>query len=246
MYQFCCGNFHSADIILSLATRFLFTLGAHLYPEQDVHDVTSESPSIDTRTILHLRDMFWICYTLDQDITSRTGRPPIIHYASCDITLPRGYLTQTLTRSARVPRLPGDLRLSLIKSKAYAELYSPSSVYQIDTQLLRHIRELDDLLETWRLSQPLESRPTLSFTQEAPNLRSDRDGLNASAFLLQLEYYHCMTTIHQASNRCKDWSESSVVSEALRSSLDIVLESSRSSLQYLQSARCLVVPYLSW
>ena len=190
--------------------------------------------------------MFWICFTLDQDITSRTGRPPIIHYASCDITLPQGYLTQISTRSTRVPRLPGDLRLSLIKSEAYVELYSPLAVHQNDTQLLKHIRELDELLETWRLSQPLESRPSLSFTREAHNLRSDRNGLKVSAFLLQLEYYHCMMTIHQASGRCKDWSESSAVGEALRSSLEIVLESSRSSLQYLQSARRFVVPYLFW
>ena len=50
---------------------------AHLYPGDYIDDLPPESQNRETRTILHLRDLFWVCYTLDKEITFRTGRPPM-------------------------------------------------------------------------------------------------------------------------------------------------------------------------
>ncbi|KIX03170.1 uncharacterized protein Z518_06721 [Rhinocladiella mackenziei CBS 650.93] len=246
VYHFCCGKIHTVDVILSLAVRFLFMLGGHLYPGEDVDKMPSESHTIDIRTALHRRDIFWICYSIDREITFRTGRPPIINDTSCDVTLPKYYLEQTTPEFAGVPRIPGDLRLSLIKSKAYEKLYSPHALRKSDAELLKDIRELDHLLETWRQSLPPKTRPTFSFSQELPNISPERDEPNIPAFLLRLEYHHCMTTIHQASSRCKNWAENQRVSEALGSSLDLALESSRSLLLYLHSSERFMMPHLFW
>jgi len=230
------------DIMLSLACRFLFMLDAHLYPGDDLDGLPSESRDIEIRTILHRRDLFWICYILDKEITFRTGRPPIINDRSCDLTFPKDYWRQV---TAEVPRLPGDLRLSLIKSKAYEELYSPHALKKSDAEILKDIRELDDLLENWRQSLPPEYRPTLTFSQEAHRMPKGR-GLTIPSLFLRLEYHHCMTTIHRASRRCKDWPDNHRLDEGLGSSLGLALEASRSLLSYLHFAEEVLIPNLFW
>ncbi|EXJ86004.1 hypothetical protein A1O1_06373 [Capronia coronata CBS 617.96] len=247
VYQFTCGHFQPLDITLSTASRFLFMLGAHLYPGEELDLLPSEPQSIETRTILHRRDLFWVCYSLDREITFRTGRPPIINDTSCDLTFPKWYLKQRAADFDGNLRFPGDLGLSLIKSKAYEKLYSPHSLQKSDAEILRDIRELDELLENWRQSHPAESRPKLSFSLETQDSLCF-ENMSVRYFLLQLEYYHCMTTIHQASSRCKNWAHNHRVHEGLSSSLDLALESSRSLLSFLHAADPVLVkiPNIFW
>ncbi|KIW30431.1 uncharacterized protein PV07_06174 [Cladophialophora immunda] len=239
VYQFCCGKIHTTDIILSLASRFLFMLGAHLYPGPELDGLPVESQSLEARTVLHQRDLFWICYTLDREITFRTGRAPVIHDTSCDLTFPASYLKQISPGYNGPWRLPGDLRLSTIKSKAYEKLYSPHSRHKSDAELLKDIRELDSLLESWRLSHPAESRPTLSFSDK-------NNPASLPSLLIRLEYYHCVTTIHQASSRCKDWTNGHDLDGGLSSSMELALKSSRCLLSCLHSAVAILPPNLFW
>ncbi|KIW67047.1 hypothetical protein, variant [Phialophora macrospora] len=246
-YQFSCGNIHSADLTLSLASRILFMLGAHLYPGKAIDEIPEERQDLETRTTLHRRDLFWICYTLDMEITFRTGRPPIMTNTSCDLTFPAYYQRQISPGFTGVSRLPGDLRLSIIKSQAYEKLYSPHSLNNSDADILRDIRGLDDMLETWRLSLPAECRPTLTFSDDTKCSPKDFSPKNISPFLLRLEYHHCMTTIHQASSRCKNWTHNRTIDEGLTSSMELALESSRSLLSYLNSmGRPAFLPKLFW
>ncbi|KAL2437676.1 hypothetical protein ABEF95_008778 [Exophiala dermatitidis] len=250
VYQFTCGHIQPLDITLSTASRFLVMLGAHLYPGEDVDVLPSEPQSIETRTILHRRDLFWMCYNLDKEITFRTGRPPIWNDTSCDLTFPKWYSKQTAPDFTGNFRLPGDLGLSLVKSKAYEKLYSPHSLKKSDAEILRDIRELDELLENWRHSQPTVSRPKLSFSQERSGwlYSDDLHHPRIHSFFLRLEYYHCMTTIHQASSRCKNWTHNHRIQEGLSSSLDLALESSRSLLSCLHAGDSvlLLAPNLFW
>ncbi|EXJ77765.1 hypothetical protein A1O3_09994 [Capronia epimyces CBS 606.96] len=247
VYQFTCGHLQPVDISLSVASRLLFMLGAHLYPGQDLDVLPSDSQSIETRTILHRRDLFWICYGLDKDITFRTGRPPIMNDTSCDLTFPKWYSAQRSVNVTRNFRLPGDLRLSLIKSKAYEKLYSPHSLQKPDAEILGDIRELDELLENWRLSQPTGFRPKLSFSLQAKSSIDCLD-MDPRSFFTRMDYFHCMTTIHQASSRCKDWAHNHRVLEGLSSSLNLALESSRSLLSSFHAADSVLLklPSLFW
>ncbi|KIW35897.1 hypothetical protein, variant 1 [Exophiala oligosperma] len=246
VYQFTCGNIHRTDIIISLASKSLFMLGAHLYPGLEIDGAPSGSLNLEARKRLHRRDLFWICYTLDKEITFRTGRPPIINDTSCDLTFPVYYLNQISRGHDGRWRLPGDLRLSMIKSKAYEKLYSPQSSHNSDSDILKNIRELDNMLEVWRLSLPVRCRPTLSSFPKRASARPEDTPRNISAFVIRLEYYHCVTTIHQASSRCKNWSHKHRVEEGLRSSIDVALRSSRCQLSNLHLGEPFFIPKHFW
>ena len=220
-------------------------LGGHLYPGAETDSLPSHSLSLETRRTLHLRDVFWICYVVDKEITFRTGRPPIINDTACDLTFPEYYWQQIQQDFQGAPRLPGDLRLTLIKSKAYDKLYSPNALRKADAEILKDIRELDEMLENWRLSLPPRRRPTLSFSQQRSHVLN-KDNFDMMTFLIRLEYHHCMTTIHQASSRCTNWAGNHRTAEGLGSSLDLALESSRSLLLYFTSVEHHLTPHIFW
>ena len=194
-----------------------------------------------------LRNLFWVGYTLDKDISLRTGQPPTIADENCDLTLPPGYLDrmgndpESEEEPWDEPVFPFDLRLSIIKSRAHSALYSVRALQKSDADLLKSIRELDDELEEWRLSIPLQWRPTMSFSPEA----SDPNVSMHSVFL-RLNYYLCMTIIHQASSRCKAWVEGSGMMEGISSGLALSVEASRSTLCYLEAAEHVLVDGVFW
>lgn len=170
---------------------------------------------------------------------------------NCDLTLPPCYVEKLYTsmiyhhRSRELPEhpiFPVDLRLSIIKSRAYSALYSLKALQKSDAELLKEIRELDDELERWRLSVPLEWRPTLSFSQETPD-----PNMSMHTVMLRLNYHLCMTIIHQASSRCKTWAKGqSGVMEGISSSLTLSVEASRSTLLYLEAAEHVLVDGVFW
>lgn len=221
LYQLFLGQVQSSAMLLAFACRVMFMLGGHKLsnaswlPTADSRSgsgTTTPCPApvgIADRKRQHLRKLFWLCYSVDTDISLRTGQPPSIDDDHCDLSLPPGYLEiQYLDRrelaalkerhfhcsshpfhsssgapsyaahsstsmntgytsdaqidESWIPVLPGDLRLTLIKSKTCKLLYSASALRKSDAELLRDIRELDDELERWRLSVPERYRPTLS------------------------------------------------------------------------------------
>jgi len=225
----------------AIAARLLFTLGANLTT------VPTSSGEHGKKRQQLLRNLFWVCYSLDKDVALRTGQPPTIADENCDLTLPPGYAEQAHhdVESEDVhfsqPVFPFDLRLSIIKSRAHSALYSVSSMKKSDADLLKSIRELDDELEKWRLSLPPHWRPTMSFSPDAydPNI-------SMHSVMLRLNYYLCMSIIHQASSRCKAWQGGSGMMDGVSSSLALSVEASRSTLCYLEAAEHVLVDGVFW
>lgn len=194
-----------------------------------------------------LRNLFWICYTVDKDISLRTGQPPIIADENCDLSLPEGYLDRVFSDPGKddnpygAPVFPFDLRLSLIKSRVYSRLYSVRALQNSDADLLKAIRELDNSLEEWRLSISPHWRPTMSFATENfdPNV-------STHSVMLRLNYYLCMIFIHEASNRCKASMHGKGMMDGLSSSLALSVEASRSTLGYLEQAEHSLVNGAFW
>ncbi|OGM47705.1 hypothetical protein ABOM_004304 [Aspergillus bombycis] len=130
------------------------------------------------RFVVTLRNIFWICYTLDKDVPLGTGQPPASTDENCDLSLPPGYAEQAFCDPDKAddltiePVFPFDLRLSLIKSRAHRSLYSINALTKSDAEVLKSVRELDDDLSQWRLSIPPEWRPTMLFCSEMsdPNM----------------------------------------------------------------------------
>lgn len=187
IHQLFSGQIPLCAIYHSLAVRVIFMLGGHVLA--DPWSISGDTVALNAsgrlaQQNMHLRKLFWLCYLLDKEISLRTGQPPAIPDDHCDLTLPVGYLDMQyldeylyadaahLDETA-VPLLPGDLRLTMIKSKACRLLYSTEALRKSDADLLRDIRELDEELERWRLSVPQKHRPVLSF---APPTGSSRDG----------------------------------------------------------------------
>lgn len=153
-------------------------------------------------------------------------------------------LSESCDDAAEAPWLPGDLRLSVIKSKTYRMLFSTEAQRKPDAELVRDIRELDEELERWRLSLPMETRPQLFYTQaKIPSLhvlgRRLPRGQMLHRTVLHFEYHYLLATIHRAVGRCRAWGSDGGGSDEvsmLRSSLNLSVEASRATIFYLRLA----------
>ncbi|KAH7310276.1 hypothetical protein BKA65DRAFT_164985 [Rhexocercosporidium sp. MPI-PUGE-AT-0058] len=246
------GDFGSADIFISIASRLIFTLGGHINDAQDCTGGENNPPrptTHESRVNTHIRKLFWICYISDKDSCVRIARPPSLHDSECDLTLPEEYgQTQNASPNSTSSEpsnaheyahsniiFLSEIRLSILKSHIQSSLYSILALRKTDAELLRSVRELDDELEQWRVSLPADIRPTVSFSQDPSNSSCNPPGLGA--VIIRLEYHHCMGTIHQASSRCQAWLQRpNAAMDGVSSSLELSIGASRSLLNYLLAA----------
>ncbi|KAJ6020242.1 hypothetical protein N7499_003530 [Penicillium canescens] len=243
LIELSAGNMQATNYYAGITARLIFVLGGNI-PDGQAYSFDKRRQQKDQQ----LRNLFWICYTMDKDISLRTDQPPTISDENCDLTLPPGYLERAFldVEDEDAPFLgpvfPFDLRLSIIKARVHRELYSVSSLRKSDAELLKSIRELDDELEEWRLSVPPTWRPTMSFSLETSD-----PNMGMHSVLLRLNYHFCMAIIHQASGRCKSWMEGqSGIVDGVSSSMALSVEASRSSLCYLEAAEHVVVDGVFW
>ncbi|CAG8125503.1 unnamed protein product [Penicillium olsonii] len=237
LLQYFLGDLQSAAVSISVATRLLYKLGAHTIQTDPTH-VSHYDKRVPE---FHLRDLFWLCYSFDKDISLRIGQPPSINDLDCDLSLPSGYARlqnsnihrDDLTPDDNVlPLFPWDLRLSKIKSEAYSTLYSASSASKSRSQVLESIRHLDEVLEEWRLSLDLDVRPMLCHAAET----SIRANMNTQGIILRLSYYHCVSIIHQASERRNvPGFKQGFEPDVINSSDELSTTASRSTLTLLQA-----------
>ncbi|KAJ5399675.1 hypothetical protein N7465_010164 [Penicillium sp. CMV-2018d] len=222
MFYMFSGDFQTASKFHSLACRAMFILGAHTLADECPPHVSLDEADRSWRVKVHLR------------------QPPAINDDYCDLTFPRCYQTSLsgfICERDGMPSFPGELRLSLIKSKSSKLLYSAEALHKSDAELLRHIRELDDELERWRLSIDPKFRPTFS---SCPNkCVGDPEASGSQKMLVlfaSLEYYYLIATMHQAMGRCHAWArDKNGGSDAVRSSLALSVEASRSTLILLRA-----------
>ncbi|KAI9040525.1 fungal specific transcription factor domain-containing protein [Aspergillus affinis] len=225
-HQYFLGDLQSAAVSVSIASRLLFKLGAHT--------VSTPAAYNKSQPECHLRDLFWLCYSFDQDICLRNGQPPSISGVFCNLDLPPNYkelqdsnLQQDQILSINddtLPLYPWDLRLSQLKADIYEALYSTAACQKPNSEILENIRNLDHALEQWRTSLHPDIRPPLQFSQGMPT----NININTQAVMLRLAYYHCVTIIHQASERHHD-------GPGICSSISLAISASRSTLSFLQT-----------
>ncbi|KAH8671688.1 hypothetical protein BX600DRAFT_459547 [Xylariales sp. PMI_506] len=237
------GDFQTATLFLSLSCRMVFMLGGHT----DTVELSPEAPDdeFDMPWLYktQLRKLFWLCYSFDKDLSLRTGHPAHIDDDHCDLSLPKSYEHfdggMPDFNNERTMFFPGDLRLSIIKSKAIKLLYSVQARRKTDAELLRDIRELDDQLEQWRQVIHPRFRPSLASQME------DASSMGPSAsipqkmhtIIVNFEYHHIMAGIHQATGRCRAWAQGERGKmEGVSSSLALSLKASRSTLRDLRVA----------
>lgn len=195
--------------------------------------------------------LFWLCYILDKDVSLRTGNPPLLTDVYCDLASPDTYLdyytylpgldesseTNDKTNWHPTPHLLGDLHLSRLKEKVCRLLFSARALKDNDNQLLLNVRQLDDEIERWRLSIPVNFRPALFVSQNTSPNRSDESIPHTIRRLsLQLDYHHLMTVIHTTVRRCTADAPDGIrdLHDVVHSSFDLSLVASRSTLWCLK------------
>ena len=230
MYNLFCGNTEAAAIFHSIACRLVMMLGGHLEPAYREPPPGMEDSWSTKR---YFRRLFWLCYMYDKDISLRAGHHPVIDDEQCDLTLPPGYkqIDSFDDFKDNDDLFPGDMRLSIIKSKMIKSLYSINAVQKSDAELLRDIRELDDELERWRTSISPHYRPTLAPPYHIQISGTANKPKKIHVIVIHLEYYSLMAMIHNASGWCRAWVHQEVDQIAeVTSSQALALQASRSTL----------------
>lgn len=262
LLHMCKGRWRAAAYYNSSACRMVCSLGGHIYEPEILEDESS----LAKREKNHTRTLFWLCYMLDKDISLRTGNPPLLTETYSDLTTPMHfsqYYNHLPTAEKFIehwaeknislaPHFLGESQLSYLKEKVCRRLFSAPALKNNDDQLLLHIRELDDEVESWRLSVPTAFRPALSVSQK--NLsdlseitdpeESDPEENEPSRCMpyivrrmsLQLEYHHLMTIIHTAVRKCKPNATNATedLHDVVHSSFDLALVASKSTLSCLK------------
>ncbi|OBT50029.1 hypothetical protein VE04_09487, partial [Pseudogymnoascus sp. 24MN13] len=142
--------------------------------------------------------VFWIGYMLDKDICLRFGRPPVQDDDDMNVELPSADPEDNI---GNIPLADGKGKVNLFRlmcefstivSKVYTQLYSTRASKQSDGELLNTIGELDQQLEEWKDSIPIDFRPE-------HEIKASHTPLILHVVVLHFGYYNCLTTIHRMS-----------------------------------------------
>ncbi|KAL4933694.1 Zn(II)2Cys6 transcription factor [Aspergillus undulatus] len=234
-YLLPIGHTNTADFLLAIAIRIMYSLGANRY---------SVVRAAEGR---HTRALFWLCYGVDKELAMRIGRPPLINDIDCDLQLPDNYILSDnlfVDRPLSPEQLlyTSDLRLAFIKSKICTLLYSDHGRAQSEARRLQYIRELDEELNALKSSYPDSCWPDVFATEESPDYTIH--DLSLRGVNLHLEYYFCLGKIHGASSASilpslQSWS-------FLPSSAELFYQESRTMLYYIARVRRFINWHTFW
>lgn len=191
-------------------------------------------PIFDEQSRFHIRRLFWLCYCFDKDASLRTGSPPLLTSNYCDVGDAGECSNQTCWYNQ-----PRDIHIAKIKENACRLLCSPRAFTYEESELLSHVRQLDDELEEWRLSIESSYRPRLSIHPDS-NLpisatMSAEDGTHI--INLQLDYLFTIINIHTMVRKCGDFERNlpDDLHSVVHSSADLSIEASRSIFRFLET-----------
>lgn len=146
--------------------------------------------------------VFWIAYLLDKDLCLRSGRPPAQDDDDMNVDLPSedppdNVGNVPLARETSEGKTTMNLfrlmcTFAQIQSRVYKQLYSVRASRQSDGELLNTIGDLDQALEDWKDSIPIDFRPE-------HEIRANHTPLIVHVVVLHFAYYNCLTTIHRMS-----------------------------------------------
>jgi hypothetical protein len=233
---------------MSLAVRILYNLKGNVTNPGYLNTLGSPDPE-QIRLHHHLRALFWVCYSIDKEMSLRRCQPPIINDADCDLDLPATYVSiksdhQFFHSPLSLQELlyPTDLRLAVLKSKIYRLLYSSSSLRLPESTRLHLIRQLDEELSELKSQFPAVCQPDKYAKGDVPD--SLLHDLSLRGVNTHFEYYHCLSKIHGA---CISGSGSAIRNlSPPSSSIELCYQACRSTLLYICRIQHLVMKDTFW
>ncbi|KAJ0419927.1 hypothetical protein BJY00DRAFT_324118 [Aspergillus carlsbadensis] len=226
------GHCREAATTFASACRMVCDFGGHVLPPE-LAIQPQHIPIFDEHTRQHIRTLFWLCYSFDKDAAIRTGCHPLLTSEHCDLGCPGEYSSPTACYN-----LSRDTNLAQIKETASRLLCSPRAFRYNESELLAHVRQLDDELEEWRLSIEPRSRPRLSIPPDytlPTSSATTTPEARTRTINLQLDYLFTMINIHTLVRKCGDLTRNlpDDLHSVVHSSADLSIEASRSIFRFL-------------
>lgn len=167
------------------------TLGLHR--RSDGLDLTSE-------VIEQRRNVYWIFYIIEKATSHSLGRPSFINDDDVAVDLPPQKPISTQKSGAKIYDFFQDqVKLAIIGSRIYTELYSASSLTNSEADRMKVLGKLDNHLQHWRDTIPIEIRP------EHPIICSDEQ--YASVVMMHFTYLEAVVQLHRLSGHHKSFQD---------------------------------------
>jgi hypothetical protein len=139
------------------------------------------------------RNVFWIAFVAEGSIIHRSGRPSVIHEDDIGVNLPKNVkLTkEILDQPQPFQCLRIMSTLAILQGRVYNKLFSAKSLTKSKWERLRWIGLLDEELQFWKDSIPIEIRPGHEVKCHEYHV--------IGVLMLQFGYFSTLSTIHRAS-----------------------------------------------
>ncbi|KAF7923624.1 hypothetical protein EAE99_006883 [Botrytis elliptica] len=172
---------YPSSVVSAAAIRLAQTIGLHR---------NMSNSGLDEAEIEQRRNVFWIAVMIERGIVIRQGRPSVIHDEDIGVDLPPAS-QYPKNADGRFVTFRHNATLSLLQGRIYNRLYSAKSFTKSKTERLKMVGMLDDELQQWCETIPIEVRP-------GNPIRCDEHHI-VSVVCMQWDYYQCLSTIHRAS-----------------------------------------------
>ena len=189
-------NAEASFVLISAAARMGHSMGLHRWLDEF---------GLSKSEMEQRRRVFWIIYTLDKSTSIRTGRPPSIHDEDIGVLLPADDQYDEENTGSHIMFTPkqkfypfrASCDLALIESRVYSELYSARSFTKQPCERLAWVIHLDEELQEWKDSIPIEISPehTIQCGYEH----------QFSIIMLHFAYYNCVTAVHRVGVHHSSW-----------------------------------------
>jgi hypothetical protein len=146
---------------------------------------------LDPEEVEQRRNVFWIFYMIEKNISHNLGRPSVINDDDIAVDLPpkNNESVSTSDGAKMYGTFQDQITLSIIGSRIYSELYSASSQTKSETERMKVLGKLDDHLQRWRDSIPIDIRP------EHPI--SCSHGQFVPVVMMHFTYLHAVILLHR-------------------------------------------------
>lgn len=199
-----CSNIHPITALTPVACRFAIELGLHR---------KESCRGKDPKEANRMRRLFWMVYCVDRDTAMKVGRSPTM--MDYDITMP--YPSPISERDGEFSPEVKLSQLMKIYGDVYDSLYSAKAASTSPSELAKHVARLDQVLQNWRESLPVQYRPNAEFAEETPGKMDSFPTKSWYSYWCVLElhftYYQLMSNIHRVTAYHPSWITAAINSE---------------------------------
>ncbi|KAI9376335.1 fungal-specific transcription factor domain-containing protein [Aspergillus egyptiacus] len=146
----------------------------------------------------HRRNLFWIAYCVDREISLRYGKPPTESDDEISVGLPSkslsdsGQIIPSTNRHGEFNAFRAQCQLATIKSQLYRDLYSTTAKDRPLCEIVNSVWTLDEMLQNWREALPLEYQPDAQGLPIFP-----QSSVSVMLLYLNYSYFNCIIAMHR-------------------------------------------------